>query len=243
MKRLFKTSILALTLCLLTCAAVHWTTQPRSVTAAYAPREDPAALGVGWVHGDAAGAGPSRSVVAPVRTGAGSSASVFRFRGVTWGDSLGVVRATETREVLAEDGEALVVRDRLGDLPCTLSYRFAEGRLVGATYVIAQRHTDKFYHISDYGSLNTLLTQKYGQPTYDRVVWKDDRLKDDPGRWGEALGLGQLVLSAGWEAPATEVALRFERYADELRLLIEYRSMGHTRAGVGDASEDPLRDL
>jgi hypothetical protein len=170
-------------------------------------------------------------------------ASKFRFRGVTWGDSRSVVRATETQEVIAEDAMTLVLRDRVGDLPCTLSYRFAEGRLVGAVYAISQKHTDKFYHISDFGTIKDLLTRKYGEPSRDDVVWKNDRLKGAPSRWGEALGLGHLVLSASWAPPGAVVELSFERYADELRLLIEYRSRAVDPLGSAGAGGDPLRGL
>ncbi len=181
----------------------------------------------------------------PVSTAPKSApaSNFFRFRGVTWGDDRQTVRLTENQEIIAEDDFSLTVGDYLDGLRCSLTYGFVNQTLANARYTIIERHTDKYYHISDYGSIKSLLTQKYGSPARDRVIWKDDRLKDDPIRWGNALGLGHLILSAAWDLPHTTVDLRFEPYADTLKLIIEYRSKAHTTILAPGESRHSLRDL
>lgn len=266
MKQLTTTSLFALALCVLACVAIDWATKPGAATASNGWGERAAEAGAvtstfvdgglamslsggkvgqGAVEGTRSAASREVNAVAVHSSmrGGGIAGGGFRFRGFAWGDSQQKIRSGETSEVVSEDGATLVVADRIDGLSCTLTYRFDGGVLVGARYEISKRYTDKFYHISDFGSLKTLLGQKYGAPIEDRVEWKNDYLKDNPSRWGEALGLGQLVLSARWSADQTGVGLHFERYADDLNLIIDYQSTEFAPSPRGASSEEVLRGL
>jgi hypothetical protein len=124
-------------------------------------------------------------------------------RGHNWGDSLAVVKKSETAKFIDQDATHLLFTDTVGGISVNILYTFLDGRLVRAGYRNADTHTNKNDFIQDYRKLNELLTKKYGKPEVDKTVWRNELYKDDPSNFGMAISAGHLFYSAQWNLERT----------------------------------------
>jgi hypothetical protein len=70
----------------------------------------------------------------------------------------------------------------------------------------------------------SIVSDKYGKPSYNAPEWKNSLYKDDIEEYGFAVSLGHLSYSAGWSNDKTRitVALYGENY--KTTLLVQYVS-------------------
>ena len=146
------------------------------------------------------------------------------FRSTKWGMSTKEVAETEQNKPLKEDDDALMYEDNISGIDAYILYFFVQDRLVRAKYIFVDKHTNKNDFIADYKTLKRVLTEKYGSPYDDNVVWKNDLYKGDTSEWGFAVSLGQLAYVEKWETPETTIyhLLYGENY--EISHVVEYSS-------------------
>jgi hypothetical protein len=127
------------------------------------------------------------------------------FRGFCWGSSIDEVKEREKGDLLAESGDALFYRVTIGGLTMSALFSFFEGRLTSGSYHSEEAHTNETDFIGDYNKIESLLRSKYGKPTSDEIVWKNDLFKDKRQDWGRAVAVGHLVIFATWELERTKI--------------------------------------
>lgn len=157
-----------------------------------------------------------------VSEGAGDNAN---FRQSKWGDSLAQVKAVEKQEDLYPTVDKLYAfYTKVAGKDCTVAFIFSEDKLVMAKYVFQEEHTNKNDYIDDYKDIVSLLSTKYGTPSYDSKTWKNDLYKDDLDQYGMAVCVGHLTYSAGWDNTSTDLiaALHGDNY--KIELLVQYSS-------------------
>lgn len=93
------------------------------------------------------------------------------------------------------------------DKRCLVEYVFDSDKLVTTRYHLLENYADKNRYIEDYTKLKSFLSQKYGQPRSDRIVWQDPSYKDKSSGWGIALSLGHLEFHSQWVFTETEVLI------------------------------------
>jgi hypothetical protein len=144
------------------------------------------------------------------------------FRNVKWGMTMEKVRDQEDAELVHESPDSLGYKETVGSHDCMVLYIFVNDVLVRAKYVIAVNHSNKTEHVTDYESLGTMLTQKYGNPTKADVLWKNDLYRDDPSEYGMAIAVGHLSMYQQWDMPLTTVFHYLNGDNFEIKHGIEY---------------------
>lgn len=135
----------------------------------------------------------------------------FTFRGVEWGipmtELISQVVKNEYENGLNEDGydvgiDKLVIFDTtVGGYKCEADYFLLDGKFSDGAYFLKEDHSNIEQYYSDYNDLIDKYTKKYGKPKYNSSEWIGDSIyKDKPNKYGMAVGIGDLKLSAGWEA-------------------------------------------
>lgn len=141
----------------------------------------------------------------------GSSKKNFRM--THWGMSKEQVKKVESSEFIKEQKGLRVVKglilliykDNIAGLDCFIAYYFAENKLTRGRYLFKKKHSNKNLYISDFNNVKKQLTNKYGKPKYDNLIWINDLYKDDPSRYGMAVSKGDLKYVAKWDLQETEI--------------------------------------
>ena len=122
-------------------------------------------------------------------------------RNIKWGMSIEEVKKHEEAELGLEEENFLGYQNlEVAGFESFLYYNFnIDNQLFEAYYILIHDHTNETEYISDYEKIKELITDKYGEPTSDDVIWKDDLYKDDPSDWGMAIITGDLVYNTTWE--------------------------------------------
>ncbi len=148
------------------------------------------------------------------------------FRKTSWGMTRERVKAVESSKLIKEDERGLFYSSELtgfGDV--LIGYIFAQGKLVRTSYVSEVRHTNSNAFIEDFTHLKSILTEKYGKPESDDVVWLDDLYKDDPDNWGMAVSAGHLVYDAAWKTKTTNILEKLKGDNFDVTLIVQYSSI------------------
>ena len=146
------------------------------------------------------------------------------FRNVKWGMSEAEVRAQEQAKLVHEKENIVGYEEKIADLDCYVAYIFTLDKLVRAKYIIQETHTNANDHILDYSALKRLLSIKYGRPTRDETVWRNDLYKDDSDQYGFAVSMGHLLYYSIWKTSETEITLTLGGDNFEFTHGIEYVS-------------------
>lgn len=148
----------------------------------------------------------------------------FTFRNTRWGMSLEEVKVSEPLEPAQTAGDMIGYKTKVLQKDVLLAYIFADKKLVRAKYVLAERHSNKTDFIQDYKDFKKILTEKYGKPKREDVVWKDDFYKSDPSHWGMAVATGRLSYFSTWETSDSEIICAL--YGDNFNITcgVEYTS-------------------
>lgn len=133
--------------------------------------------------------------------------------GVPWGASMAELRAARPGTEVVRTGDRLITHARLEGLEVATTYRFDADGLTAVSALSRVRHRDRNRYIADYRRLRQRLRAHWGAPDIDDRAWRNELLRDQPARWGEAIAAGHLVYYAEWRAGDTEVVmtLRSER--------------------------------
>lgn len=141
----------------------------------------------------------------------------FDFRKTSWGMTKDQVKASETEKLEKEDTDLLAYSGTVSSLNAFIIYVFVNDKLVRTRYLFVEEHTNENDYVSDYKSINSALTEKYGKPKSDKEYWSNNLYKTDYDRRGFAVSLGHLKCFSDWSTNVTEItaALTGDNYKIE----------------------------
>jgi len=121
------------------------------------------------------------------------------FRQAYWGTSKQEVKATLTDKdkIIDEADNGFAVKNA-DTSEYGILYCFTDDKLTHGAYVYDEEHYNKNKYIDEYGNMQDILTDKYGEPETDEWIWSDDLFKDDRGSWGLAMSIGHLTTVTEW---------------------------------------------
>ena len=146
------------------------------------------------------------------------------FRESHWGDSKETVKSSESARLQSEQERVLLYSVRLAGMDALAAYIFVPGKLVRAKYILRTTHTNRNDYLTDFSKLQDLLDKKYGKPTEEQTLWKDDLYRSNPSRWGMAVATGDLSKFTSWKTSDTDIILALIGDNYEITLAIEYTS-------------------
>lgn len=167
----------------------------------------------------------------------------YDFRKARWGMSKKKVKATEKGKPAFEEGNLLGYKASVAGKDALAGYIFAGDVLVRSAYLFDIKHTNDTDYITDYKELKKLLTEKYGKPSRDEVIWKDDLYRDKPSKWGMAVATGGLIYFAEWKTGRTEVFLSLMGDNFDIKLKVEYSSNELQKIEEEEKKKKNLSDL
>lgn len=122
----------------------------------------------------------------------------YDFRKANWRMSKEQVKATEDKRPDLEEDTKLLYKVKIGEDNFLCVYSFLKDKFYRSTYLFNETHTNKNDYIDDYERLKNILIKKYGKPTTDRAVWKNNLYKDDKQDLGTAISIGHLEYRTLW---------------------------------------------
>ena len=148
------------------------------------------------------------------------------FRKASWGMSREQVKILETNFTNSSEKENYIAYNtQLAGIDCSLFYYFTiDNELFEGGFVFTEEHSNLNDHINDFTKLKKLLEIKYGTPTLDKQVWKNDLFKDNYSRWGIAMSAGQMAYLASWETNTTIVRMILGGDNAEIKFTLKYAS-------------------
>lgn len=156
------------------------------------------------------------------------SARAQDFREISWGMTVEKVKEIEDGKILDENASMFVYAVNLAGHDALLFYRHKNNLVYGGGYSFQARHSDENEYITDYQELKALLIDQYGAPDSDEMLWKNDLYKDDLAHRGRAVGQGDLVYWADWDAGNTKIELALHGKNDLHVLAMNYASAAYT---------------
>ena len=144
------------------------------------------------------------------------------FRNNVWGSTMSAVIANEGTPSASDEEGLLYIDKNVIGYESYLMFMFQNGYLYGGAYSIIDNYIDDSYHILDFGTLKEALTNKYGSPYSDDVIWYDNLWRDDYSNWKYALLMGDLKLLSTWKVGTTEIALSLSGKDYEIEFLLLY---------------------
>ena len=152
----------------------------------------------------------------------------YDFRKANWRMSKEEVKATEDKRPVLEDDTQLVYEVKIGEDNFLCVYSFIEDKFYRSAYLFDETHTNKNLYISDYERLKEVLIKKYGNPTIDRIEWRNDLFKNNKQDWGTAISIGHLEYRTLWmmliRLDIIEITLKLTGDNYEISLGILYRN-------------------
>lgn len=146
------------------------------------------------------------------------------FRKATWGMSPSEVKSSETAKLIQEDSDFIVYETTLAGYKAYAGFIFTNGKLVRATYILKEYHSNDNDYITDYNRLNELLKKKYGEPVEDEEYWKTDH-RPDKQYWGSSINRGELVLYSTFRTSTTEIEIALSAEDYSIENVIQYTSI------------------
>jgi hypothetical protein len=152
------------------------------------------------------------------------------FRGSRWGMSKQQILRMEGYPDEQDSSSGLDIIQYLQtvlNMDCMVGFVFAENKLVKAKYSFLTKHGDKNQYIQDYSKIRDILVEKYGKPETESALWQDNRYKNEPSNWGQALSLGYLKYDSTWQDSETEIHLGLNGGRDKIFLVVEYAGLDY----------------
>lgn len=146
-----------------------------------------------------------------------------QFRDTEWGMSKEEVRATEEDSPTLEEATYLAYRVQTARKPALALFYFANDKLYQGVYAFTETFTNQNQYIEEFRKLDDLLSDKYGEATYDTVQWKNDLYRDDRNEYGFAVSLGHLEYITEWELETTFIQHRLSGQNYEVDHAIIYQ--------------------
>jgi len=126
--------------------------------------------------------------------------------------------------VAKEDKNLLVYKTSVIGKDVFVVYFFIDNQLTRARYALAESHSNKNDFIADYKDFKKILTKKYGNPSEDESLWRNDLFKDNYSEWGTALSIGHLVFFSTWKTNNTEISIILSGENYNISCIVEYSS-------------------
>jgi hypothetical protein len=163
-----------------------------------------------------------------------------QFRNLRWGFSrlevehaekaLGKPKAIEAGTSSTIAFNQVQVAGRQAYLLCT----FVFNKLARGVYVFKEQPADDQDWFSETKQLVDAISEKYGRPQRQEVVWAEDLYRNDQRYWGLALKRGHVQFENTWELPETVIRLKLAgtKYGISLSLTYESRFYGQVLSEV-----------
>jgi hypothetical protein len=143
-----------------------------------------------------------------------------------WGQSPDRLRTGVTGEIQQDEHGSLIYLRNISDHGVLEGYEFRQESLVRGQYILLQRPLHGLNEfIGYYEALKRTLTETYGTPLYDRVVWDNDLYQPVPDYWGVAVMIGHLHYHATWETAEGSLTLELTGNRHS-KLFLEYKNRG-----------------
>lgn len=165
------------------------------------------------------------------------------FRNAKWGFSKQQVKNSESSNFVDENDRLIVYKGKIADLNSQIVFCFINDTLCSAVYMIDEKHSNSNDYITNFKSLKDLLTEKYGEPKLDKMVWKNSLLKDDAEEYGLAVSSGHLVYVADWQTELTDIRLSLSGDNFTSSLAIMYESREYKNFAEQKEKEEKLNGL
>lgn len=141
----------------------------------------------------------------------------------------------------------------------TLSYEFANGKLVRATYVFLPEHADANDFVADFHAVTAALAAKHRAPSCERALWLDDSLQNERIAYleqdralpsdilpsdklaGLSISLGHLKLYSTWDGPRTQILHTMTGENHRIAHRVEYRSVELFAVGQPESALQPAQ--
>lgn len=135
--------------------------------------------------------------------------SIKHFRNSSWGDSQESVLKSESLDLVKNlsNENMKSYLENIANIEMTLIYNFTQKKLTSGYYISKAEHSNKNSFINDFTKLKKILSNKYGKPTSDDILWYNDLYKDDYSGWGMAISIGHLKYKVEWETDDTNITL------------------------------------
>ena len=156
-----------------------------------------------------------------------ASVAEAQFRNTEWGMSKQEVKSAEKNKLLREQANTLMYQDTFAGLNMYIQYMFPPDRdnLARARYFLGESHDKRMTYIDDYEKLKQKLTEQYGEPHTDTLVWKNEMYKGQQDQYGKALAEGHVNYISQWNTQNTSI--RAQLWGDqsgEIQLIAQYTS-------------------
>ncbi|MFY1829142.1 hypothetical protein ACN47A_24700 [Myxococcus fulvus] len=119
----------------------------------------------------------------------------------------------------------LVLEGKTAGVSTTTYFMFVDDRLAGVSVQSQELRMSAIQYMDDYERFRRALTQKYGAPTSDGPVWRDETFKDMPDGLSTALTLGHAHLKTAWSTSESIVSLAAEGEKLRISVVVSYASV------------------
>lgn len=122
-----------------------------------------------------------------------------QFRGYEWGTDISTIKSSEGEPAFG-DSEQMVYEGEIAGYDAYISYSFLSNSLQAGTYLFSDDYSSDMRYLSNFREINSLLTQRYGEPSNrdPRVVldssYEDNEYIDE----GTKLSIGAVVYQSEW---------------------------------------------
>lgn len=146
------------------------------------------------------------------------------FRNIIWGMSQSEVKTAEKEAVFDfEMDNSLNYQTKIDNTEYSLVYLFVDDKLYAANYIrIGVVNDDSYIH--EYEKIKKIMSEKYGNPSEDNIIWKDELFKNDPNYYGIAVAMGHVVNFAKWDTPNTIIGMMLDGVNSQSTIVIGYTS-------------------
>lgn len=129
-------------------------------------------------------------------------------RGFVWGLSPEIIKSYEKGTFIGETDEGdLFFLDKIFGIRSTIGYLFKDKKLSKITVFNEKFYTQPQDRINDLLTLQTILTERYGQPVREDFIWKNEKEKNFPNNWGWAVYTSDLAIRIIWQTKDTNIYL------------------------------------
>lgn len=150
------------------------------------------------------------------------------FRNTVWGDSIEVVRASETSEFIGEVEDGLVYSGKISAYDCNILYQFNNGKLFNGGYLITDIFSAAGQYIDAYNSLKLSLVTKYGDAKEDIVHSNENDYLVEIAGDAKALEYGYTTYYAKWETDTTLITISMSAENYKVSIIIAYQDINYS---------------
>ncbi len=145
-----------------------------------------------------------------------------------WGAPPQRLRDEVSGHIEREGEDKLIYLRNIHDHGVLEGYEFRRDSLVRGQYIVLQRPLNGLNEfIGYYQRLKERLSETFGPPSADRVVWDNDLYRPVPDYWGVAVMIGHLHYHATWETEEGTITLELTGNRHS-KLLLDYRRRGES---------------